>query len=622
MDIEQSAQLAFLRQTPPLDELPEAALHDWLAVLEIVYFRRQEQALVAGQQNEWLYLVRSGAFQVLDTAGEVVNEVAEGEWFGYRSLLEQGMVQYSVQALEDSLVYRFPKKVFLQAYQDYPIFQQFFAKNKPDRIRLALQQWQQTSTHLPLNQPVQAFIRPIECLSLNTTLQQAAQKLKQAEASPQSPWPILKAHQTTYFLLNERLILKAVAEGWSSFAALEVHPSQFPLTQVSPDTPVGEILPQLVKQDGVLVASGATPEGFFSLQQLPPALDFTALSQRARRAQSFEALQTVADALPDYFVQLVRQKLPPQKVGRLISALGEALTQRTVALIWREMANEQSGLEGLSCAFLVAGSMARGEQTLKTDQDNALLLPDGVAFDETVLSSFTQKVTQQLDALGYEFCPGEMMASNPKWRQPLSQWQRYFQQWTTTPTPESILYAATFYDLKAVCGANELFEPLRQSALERAKNSGLFLHHLAANALTFQPPIGFFRHFILEQGCKSKDAQSQGLDLKKRGITPIVELARVYALSEGLPALNTWERLEQAQQAGVISQQGYEDLRDALDLIAQIRQQHQADCLEQHLPADNVVSPKSLSHLEQRHLKDAFAVVREMQEALRLTFLL
>lgn len=631
MEIEQTALLSFLKQTPPLNQLPETAIQKWLENVEISYYRQGETILQAGSTNHYLYCLRSGSVKVLDSTGEQVNAMAEGEWVGYRSLLENGKVQFSVITQEDCLIYRFPMDLFLQHYQEYPIFQQFFARHKSIRIRMALQRWQHSQAHLPLNQPIKAFIRPIEILPLESTLQYAAQKVQQAEKNPQSPWPVLtlpKSDEPSSIpkiaLINAPLLLQALANRAEKLHELLPLKSTLWLQATPANTTVGEVLPQLIKNEAILVVSTEKREllGIFSLNQLPPALDFSALSHKVKQAQSFDQLQPVANAIPAYFQQLVTQKLPPEKVGRLISAIGEALTQKVVKLVLQQHKTQNPAFNSLNCAFMVTGSMARGEQTLKTDQDNAMLLPESAeAISDELLAPFSQTIVEALNQLGYEYCPGDIMASNPKWRQPVNQWLHYFKQWTENPQPESILMAATFYDLKPVCGASELFEPLQQQALTWAKNSGLFLHHLAANALSFKPPIGFFRNFILENTHQHQSQSMQpGLDLKKRGITPIVELARVYALSEGLPALNTWERLKQAQQAGAISQKGYEDLRDALDLIAQIRQQHQSHCIEQNLPANNITSPQTLSHLEQRHLKDAFTVVREMQEALALKF--
>jgi len=635
VEIEQQALWNFLQQTPPLDQLPESVLKNWLAAVEIEYYRQAETVLQPNQLNEWLYLVRSGSVQVLTSAGEQVNAVAEGEWFGYRSLLEKGKVQFSVKAQEDCLIYRFPGHHFLQAFNQYSIFQQFFARHKPVRIRLALQQWQQSQAHLPLDKPVKQFMRPVECLPLDTPLALLAQKLQLAEKDTQQPWPIFSwtdDGKTQFVQVEASLLVMALAKGVEKLYQLLPLKERYGLPQVLPTTLVGEVLPLLVKTESVLVMSeiGANrqekPLGLFSLRQLPPALDFSALSHQIKQAKNFAQLQPVSEAMPAYFQQLVTQKLPPKKVGWLISALGEALTQKVVRLSLQQQKMRQPALSELYCAFMVAGSMARGEQTLKTDQDNAMLLSDDDSkLDSEDLAELSQIIVDQLNQLGYEYCPGDMMASNPQWRQSLHQWQRYFQQWIETPKAESVLLAATFYDLKPVCGANHLFEPLQTFMLSLAKNNGLFLHHLAANALKFKPPLGFFRNFIMEK-TRTKMAKTgqenkvSGLDLKKRGITPIVELARVYALSEGLQALNTWDRLAQAQAAGVISQQGYEDLRDALDLIAQIRQQHQAQCIAQNHPPDNIVSPSRLSHLEQRHLKDAFTVVTEMQDALALKF--
>ncbi len=145
-----------------------------------------------------------------------------------------------------------------------------------------------------------------------------------------------------------------------------------------------------------------------------------------------------------------------------------------------------------------------------------------------------------------------------------------------------------------------------------AKGSRIFLAHMAGNALTHQPPLGFFRNFVMIRGGE----HDHTLDLKHNGVIPIVDLARVYALAGGLEAVNTQERLSKGVKSGEVSVDGSMDLRDALEFIAWVRLQHQARQIQNGEKPDNYVSPENLSHFERNHLKDAFSVVRTIQSAL------
>ena len=210
------------------------------------------------------------------------------------------------------------------------------------------------------------------------------------------------------------------------------------------------------------------------------------------------------------------------------------------------------------------------------------------------------------------YCPGDVMASNPKWRQPLAVWRSYFDKWIFNPQPKALMYASIFFDLQCVRGDAGLLESLQSEVLKKTRGNTIFLAYMTANALQFHPPLGIFKQFVLEKG----GAEEKALNMKKRGIVPITDLARVYALSAGVNALNTRDRLEAASKAGVLSRSGMADLRDALEFIASVRLQHQSQQIRAGQTPDNFVPPEHLSSLERRHLKDAFDVVDTIQTAM------
>jgi CBS domain-containing protein len=172
--------------------------------------------------------------------------------------------------------------------------------------------------------------------------------------------------------------------------------------------------------------------------------------------------------------------------------------------------------------------------------------------------------------------------------------------------------SSIFFDLRLIHGDETLFEDLHKTVLEKCRKNRIFQAYMAANALTHRPPIGFFRNIVLIHG----GDHDHTMDLKHNGIVPIVDLARVYALAGGITAVNTFDRLEAAREAKVLSNDGAEDLRDALEFISMVRLHHQASRIRAGVPADNFVPPEELSSFDRSHLKSAFGVVKTMQAAL------
>ncbi len=295
--------------------------------------------------------------------------------------------------------------------------------------------------------------------------------------------------------------------------------------------------------------------------------------------------------------------------GTIVTAITDALTTRLLHL-----AEVQLGPAPVDFAWIAAGSQARHEQTARSDQDNALVLDD--AFDEATHGAYFERlarfVCDGLAACGYVHCPGDMMAMNPRWRLPRQQWAELFRQWVDTPDPTALMLTCTFFDARAIAGRAELLDSLRQQTLLRTRGNGLFLAHLAGNALSRQPPLGLFGGLATARSGDHKGT----LDLKHTGIVPVIDLARIYALAAGHPAVNTHDRLAHAAESGEISPQGVRDLRDALEHLSQVRIRHQSRQIAAGYAADNYLRPEELSNFERSQLKDAFGVVKSQQDVL------
>jgi len=233
---------------------------------------------------------------------------------------------------------------------------------------------------------------------------------------------------------------------------------------------------------------------------------------------------------------------------------------------------------------------------------------------EEFFAELAASVNEGLDACGYANCPGEVMASNPRWRQPQRRWQEYFASWIGRTDHKAATLAANFLDMRTVWGSDDLRHRLMTDVLARCRGEKVFLAYMAGHALGNQPPIGFFRQFVLV-----RSGQHEGeVDLKRHGLLPIVDLARYYALTCGVESVATLQRLADARSAGGLSDDGADNLAAAFEFISDIRARHQAEQLRRNEPVDNFVAPDALTAAERRHLKDAFTAIATLQDAVRL----
>ena len=295
--------------------------------------------------------------------------------------------------------------------------------------------------------------------------------------------------------------------------------------------------------------------------------------------------------------------------GRIVTAITDAITARLL-----QMAEADLGPAPVPYAWVAAGSQARSEQTARSDQDNCLVLDDTYepATHGPYFEALARQVNDGLNACGYVYCPGDMMARTDAWRQPRRVWSEYFRRWTAEPEPKALMLTCVFFDQRVVHGDAPLLDGLRQEVLRETRGNRIFLAYMVGNALTHRPPLTLFGGIATTRAGEVRDA----VDLKHSGIVPIVDLARIYALAGGHEAVNTYERLDVAAHSGEISERSARDLRDALEFMARLRIRHQARQLSMGLPADNLLSLGTLSNFERGQLKDAFGVVQTLQAVL------
>lgn len=291
-----------------------------------------------------------------------------------------------------------------------------------------------------------------------------------------------------------------------------------------------------------------------------------------------------------------------------MSSITDALTRRLL-----ELAEKKYGPPPVPYVWLAGGSQGRQEQTSPSDQDNALLIEDDLLPEHREYFHFLSHfVCDGLNACGYDYCQGNAMAINENWRQPLRVWMHYFSTWIHTPEKRALMLASIFFDLRPVRGNPRLFRQLQQNVLAKSRSNGIFISYLVSNALTHRPPLGFFRLFDLVHDHRHNKA----IDIKHRGIVPIVDIARVLALSEGIAEVNSTKRLLAAQECGAVSKEMASDLIDALEDISTLRLRHQARQIRLGSATDNYIAPGSMTGKGRYRLKRFFKTIKSMQQVL------
>jgi CBS domain-containing protein len=336
----------------------------------------------------------------------------------------------------------------------------------------------------------------------------------------------------------------------------------------------------------------------------------------ARAIQSGTSLHELAAHVPELTrvtQHLFEEGLSGYELGRIVSEMNDLLIRRVLALVQHGLEAEGLGEPPLPFCWLVLGSEGRREQTLRTDQDNALVYDDpprGFAKPaEQYFGLLAERVIDGLLRLGYPRCPGDSMASNPKWRQPLAVWRGYFAEWARDTTAQNLMYASIYLDFRLLAGDARLAGALRDEVRAQARAWRSFPRYLAKIAVSHGPPLGLLGRFILR-----RENGRRGINIKLGGMLLLTNALRAYAIELGLDETNTIERLEAATRAGgCFTLEERDDVRQAYETIFHLRLRHQFTRLRAGQAPDNLVNPCTLSPSDQRRLKDAFRAIRRLQ---------
>jgi CBS domain-containing protein len=337
------------------------------------------------------------------------------------------------------------------------------------------------------------------------------------------------------------------------------------------------------------------------------------LVREIEEAGTIDELQALHGRVQGLVVHLVGTGVSPRDLSRLIAHLNDRILLRLILLLRTgRFAELPPGF-----AFVVLGSEGRREQTLTTDQDNAIIHADDLTADELeVIAAFSRELIDGLIAIGVPPCPGGIMAKNAEWRRSLGGWTDALNHWLATPSPENIMTGSMFFDLRTLYGEPS-FEQALKSHIARALHlDPMFLRYAAANVLRFHTPLSWFGRFRVE-----REGERRGqLDVKKAGIFAITEGVKVLALEAGIMDGGTSERLTGLVAAGVLDQKFADDLETTFNTLVYFRLRGQVNAIRGGATPTNFIDLQQFSRTEKGRLKLALEGVDSFQEFLNMRF--
>jgi len=617
--------LEFFAHHAPFDRMAASHLNFLAQHVQLAFYPKGEAITDPAQgAAARLFIIKQGRVrgEVEPGGDHDAWELNAGECFPIGALLSRRPVRMAQRAVEDTFCFELSRDDFDTLYVDSPEFRDFCSRRLASMLDRTLQTLQvaitaQASSNAPYGATLASLAvrAPVTCVPA-TQLRDALAIMHAARVGS-----IVVADESGrphgIFTLHD-LLARAADKEFSFDTAIEqvMTPNVFAL---APSDTVHEAALLMARESigHVCVVENGQLRGVVSERDLfaLQRIGLARLSRVIAQAPDLDSLARHAHDVHRLIDQMLAQGVSVAQLTQVITLLNDHVTRRVIELVLAE-----SGAPSVPFTWLAFGSEGRQEQTLKTDQDNGMLfrLPAGGNAEvlRQELLPVAQRINVALDRCGYPLCTGNIMASNPECCLSFEEWQTRYTRWIEQGTPEHLLKASIFFDLRTLWGDATPAVQLRAWLTARVKENPRFLRQMAENALRNQPPLGLVREFVLE----GEGEHAHTLDLKLRGATPFVDGARLLALAQGVEETSTLARLRGVARTGTLHDAEAEAWCDAFSFINLLRMRaHQAQA--RHGRAlDNYIDPDSLNELDRRILKEAFRQARKLQARIRLDY--
>ena len=610
----------FLKKDPPFQFLDDATLKSVAGSLSMEFYPKDAVILKQdGPPSDSLRIIKKGGVKVLMRAesGEdmVIDYRGEGDNFGFLSLIGRDKGKTTVIAIDDTICYTLYKDKVLKLLETSPEVTEYFMSYLSRYVDRTYREMQnrsifRSSDRFLFTTPAGDIATEVITVGEDTTIQEAAQVMVKNKIS--SLIIRDKRNVPVGIVTDKDLREKVVAKGRSASEPVR-NIMTISLIRVDARDSCFEAVLKMIKYNihHMLVIEDGNLKGIMTNHDLMLLQGTSPLSfaNDIENQQSIDGLITVSTKINNIVGLLLKEGARASNITKIITEINDRLVKKVL-----EIAERQHGRPPVPYCWIVFGSEGRKEQTFKTDQDNAIIYSDPESEEEEeeakkFFPGFTSFVKEGLIKIGFPLCPADYMASNPQWCRPFNVWKRHFAHWISEPTPEAVLKSLIFFDFRPLYGNFTLAEKLRNDLKSMIEGQGIFLGHMANQIVRNTPPVGFFKSFVVEKTGEHKDE----FNLKVKGLTPLVDVVRLFSLERGIQETSTLGRIKALRDIHPIVKQYADELEQAFEFIMVLRIDHQFGQIKENRQPDNFINPNKLSNIERKTLREAFHLISKLQ---------
>ncbi|MFZ2430155.1 MAG: DUF294 nucleotidyltransferase-like domain-containing protein [Lutibacter sp.] len=621
----------FLKNFPPFDVLEKEQLFKIASNVKVTYIEKDNFVFKQEENpHEYFYVVKDGAiglYRGMDNEQILVDICDEGDIFGLRPLIQNDLYLMSAKANEESVLYAVSVEILKEIIQTNEKVKKFLIASFSSNIKtpyakgtngqlFANIEMHTSNTSFTEIQSAEFSKNPVTTLK-TSTIKEAAQIMSDKRVGS----ILIVENKNPIGIITDKDLRSKIATGLVSIDESVTAIMSSPVKTFKQKITVAEAQIAMIKnkithlcitKDGTTHSEliGVLSEhDIVILHGNNPSL----LIKKINRAKEVTALKYIREKTSNLLLGYIEQNIPITFISQIISEINEAITIKAIELSIEEMDKEPP----VKFGWLALGSQGRKEQLLMTDQDNALVFedvsPDKYMPTKQYFLQLAKKVTEKLNVIGFEYCPANMMASNPNWCLSLSEWKNQFDTWIKSPTEDAIMMCTIFFDYDLVFGDKKLVNAMSDSIYESINSFEIFLNFLGRNALRNPPPIGFFRQFLVENDGAHKDQ----FDIKSRAIMPLVDAARLLILSHNVKDKNnTISRFKKLIKLEPKNEDLYLSCIDSFKILLQFR-------TNQGLKSNDTgryVDLNNLNKFEKLKLKGCFKPISAIQELLNIRY--
>ncbi len=593
----------FDAQNPPFDRLSLAEMETLSGAMDIGYFAPGTTIVTLGKSSEFLHVVIKGAVEERD--GDVVEAVLGPKDTFDSGAVVHGSASASFVATEETLCFLLPKETILELVKKNQAFAAFFYSDLSRRLDAFAERRGSQGFEFVLRTRVKDA-RSCKAVFIDgaSTVEEAGHTMEQNSANALFVKDGDRTGIVTGMNISKAVILRRMP---LETPVRDV--CHFDVAAVDSDDFIFDALLTMTRSKKRRLAIRSHDSYAGILEDIDILELFAGNSQlipgRIDRAKSVADLAVAAKDVQGQVERLHEQGVKIEVIAEITSDLNRNLLAKLFDLVAPRSVRDQGCL-------LVMGSEGRGEQTVRTDQDNGLLLAAEVP--EADLVAFRSAFTQALEAFGFPPCPGNVMVRNPLWSQPVDNFIKQLKSWILTPGGDSAMNLGIFSDAVCVAGRRDLLAHAKTAFMDMMRGESAHLAHFAHLIDLFaSADFGMIGNLMVSVGVRSGD-----VDVKKVGTFPIVHGVRTIAIDQGILDTSTVARIKALAASNLLDEPFAQELISALHLFMELRLRSQLKARRiGNLARESIVNMNELSAADRDIFRNAIRVVRQFRELVR-----